>query len=136
MTAARAFVDAGDDQHALVEVKAALALDPDFLAAQSLRDRIIKKSTLRSSTPIVLPTALQPSVTTPPAGNRSSVSTRPAVPPVLPATSRVAASTVPVVPIPAAAAPAAPSATAAAAVAPLAAAPAVVPSDVIAASAS
>jgi hypothetical protein len=43
LAAARAFADAGDQQHALVEVRAALALDPDFLAAQSLRDRIINK---------------------------------------------------------------------------------------------
>ncbi|PYR21421.1 MAG: hypothetical protein DMF98_22140, partial [Acidobacteria bacterium] len=44
LSAARAFVDAGDQRQALAEVNAALALDPDFLAAQSLRDRLLKKS--------------------------------------------------------------------------------------------
>ena len=50
LAAARASADAGDQQHALVEVNAALALDPDFLAAQSLRDRIVKKSAPPTST--------------------------------------------------------------------------------------
>jgi hypothetical protein len=51
LTAARAFADAGDQKRALVEVKAALALDPDFLAAQSLRDRIAKKFPAAPSPP-------------------------------------------------------------------------------------
>jgi hypothetical protein len=44
LSAARAFIDAGDRRQALAEVNAALALDPDFLAAQSLRDRVLKES--------------------------------------------------------------------------------------------
>jgi len=41
LTAARAAVDRGDRQAALGEVRAALEIDPDFLAAQTLRDRIL-----------------------------------------------------------------------------------------------
>lgn len=41
LTAARAAIDAGDRQAALDEVAAALEIDPDFLAAHSLRDRIL-----------------------------------------------------------------------------------------------
>jgi hypothetical protein len=40
LTAARAFADAGDRQGALAEIDAALAIDPQFLAALSLRERI------------------------------------------------------------------------------------------------
>jgi hypothetical protein len=36
-------IEAGDSQKALAEVNAALTLDPDFLAAQALRDRLLKK---------------------------------------------------------------------------------------------
>src|SRR5206468_5006573 len=49
LSAARACVEAGESHQALIEVEAALALDPDFLAAQSLRDRIRKKSAAPSS---------------------------------------------------------------------------------------
>lgn len=41
LTAARGFVDGGDRAKALEAIDAALAIDPDFLAAQSLRDRIL-----------------------------------------------------------------------------------------------
>jgi tetratricopeptide (TPR) repeat protein len=41
LSAARAAVDAGDCERALAEITAALDIDPNFLAAQSLRDRII-----------------------------------------------------------------------------------------------
>jgi hypothetical protein len=43
LAAARRFVDGADPRGALAEVDAALALDPDFLAAQSLRARILKQ---------------------------------------------------------------------------------------------
>jgi hypothetical protein len=43
LSAAQAFIEAGDSQKALAEVNAALTLDPDFLAAQALRDRLLKK---------------------------------------------------------------------------------------------
>lgn len=48
LTAARAAADAGDCSTALAEVTAALELDPEFLAAHSLRDRILA---IRSDTP-------------------------------------------------------------------------------------
>lgn len=41
LTAARAAADHGDRSTALAEVSAALELDPEFLAAHSLRDRIL-----------------------------------------------------------------------------------------------
>jgi tetratricopeptide (TPR) repeat protein len=41
LTAARAAVDAGDRATALTEITAALELDPEFLAAQSLRDCVL-----------------------------------------------------------------------------------------------
>jgi hypothetical protein len=41
LTTARGFVDGGDRAKALEAIDAALAIDPDFLAAQSLRDRIL-----------------------------------------------------------------------------------------------
>lgn len=41
LTAAHAAVDAGDRERALAEITAALNIDPDFLAAHSLRDRIL-----------------------------------------------------------------------------------------------
>jgi hypothetical protein len=41
LTAARAFVDVGERQRALDQINAALAIDPEFLAAQSLRERIL-----------------------------------------------------------------------------------------------
>lgn len=44
LTAARYAVDDGDLATAMREVTAALELDPDFLAAQALRDRILKMS--------------------------------------------------------------------------------------------
>jgi hypothetical protein len=51
LSTARAFMEAGDQQRALAEVNAALALDPDFLAAQSLRDRLVKKPAAHASVP-------------------------------------------------------------------------------------
>ena len=41
LTAARVAVHAGDSERALAEIAAALDIDPDFLAAQLLRERII-----------------------------------------------------------------------------------------------
>jgi hypothetical protein len=41
LSTARACVDAGDRAKALEAIDAALAIDPDFLAAQSLRDCIL-----------------------------------------------------------------------------------------------
>ena len=41
LTAARAAYEAGDRETALAEVTTALQIDPDFLAAQSLRDQIL-----------------------------------------------------------------------------------------------
>ena len=53
LTAARAAVDAGDRATALAEISAALELDKDFLAAQALRDRIMKNApTARTQTPL------------------------------------------------------------------------------------
>lgn len=44
LTNARAAVEAGDRARALTEISAALDIDPDFLAAHSLRDRILAAS--------------------------------------------------------------------------------------------
>ena len=44
LTNARAAVEAGDRARALAEISAALDIDPDFLAAHSLRDRILAAS--------------------------------------------------------------------------------------------
>jgi hypothetical protein len=44
LTNARAAVQDGDQARALAEISAALEIDPDFLAAQSLRDRILAAS--------------------------------------------------------------------------------------------
>ena len=41
LSAARGFVDSGEPAKALAAIDAALAIDPDFLAAHSLRDRIL-----------------------------------------------------------------------------------------------
>ena len=42
LAAARAAAEAGDREVALAAVNAALEIDPDFLAAQSLRERLLK----------------------------------------------------------------------------------------------
>jgi hypothetical protein len=41
--AARRQVDAGDLPAAMAELDAALALDPEFLAAHALRDRLVRE---------------------------------------------------------------------------------------------
>jgi tetratricopeptide (TPR) repeat protein len=56
LNVARASVQAGDRTRALEAVDAALAIDPEFLAAQSLRDRIVKLSDL----PVAAPSAPPP----------------------------------------------------------------------------
>jgi tetratricopeptide (TPR) repeat protein len=43
LAAARAFIDANDRARALEEIDAALAVDPRFLAAQSLRERVLSQ---------------------------------------------------------------------------------------------
>ena len=48
LTAARTFLDAGDRAHALAEVTAALEIDPCFLAAVVLRERILNAEAERS----------------------------------------------------------------------------------------
>lgn len=62
LTAARAAVEAGDRATALAEVTAALELDPEFLAAHSLRDRI----TAMDAPPHVAPSHLAPPHPAPP----------------------------------------------------------------------
>jgi len=93
------FVEAGDDQRALVEVKAALALDPDFLAAQSLRDRILKKSTGRSFPPAG-PSARQAPASASSRAAGASVSSTGATRPVV-STPPPSVPVVPIDPIPA-----------------------------------
>src|SRR5262249_22943380 len=58
---ARERLDAGDHAAALTAAEAALAIDPDFLAAHSLRDRIV------SATPAAAAPAPRPVVLPPPA---------------------------------------------------------------------
>jgi hypothetical protein len=51
LTNARAAVEAGDQARALAEISAALEIDPDFLAAHSLRDRILAEAATPSEAP-------------------------------------------------------------------------------------
>jgi hypothetical protein len=51
LSAARAAVDAGHCERALAEIAAALDIDPNFLAAQSLRDRIVAAPRTAAATP-------------------------------------------------------------------------------------
>ena len=51
LTNARAAADAGDRPRALAEIAAALDIDPDFLAAHALRDRILSLPDLPPSAP-------------------------------------------------------------------------------------
>jgi tetratricopeptide (TPR) repeat protein len=60
LSAARSFLEAGDRAKALEEVNAALAIDPAFLAAQSLRDGILAPSPAVMSLPVA-PSAPPPS---------------------------------------------------------------------------
>jgi len=64
LTSTRAALDRGDRTAALAEVNAALALDPNFLAAHSLRERILAGDLLpavpRPDLPIETPAAIQP----------------------------------------------------------------------------
>src|SRR4029079_6869844 len=57
LTAARAAADAGDRQRALNEITAPLDIDPNFLAAHSLRERILDndKSFIQPSPPAAMP---------------------------------------------------------------------------------
>ncbi|PYR43983.1 MAG: hypothetical protein DMF93_01630 [Acidobacteria bacterium] len=71
LTSTRAALDRGDRTAALAEVNAALALDPDFLAAHSLRERILAGELLvaapRPDVPIEPPAAIPPVAVDPPA---------------------------------------------------------------------
>jgi hypothetical protein len=58
LTAARAAVDEGNRDRALAEITAALAIDPNFLAAHSLRDSILEPDAAPSAQPVA---ALLPS---------------------------------------------------------------------------
>ena len=60
LTAARAAVDAGDRATALAEISAALELDKDFLAAQALRDRIMKNATAAPTQAAAPPAPIAP----------------------------------------------------------------------------
>lgn len=60
LTAARAFADAGDRKGALKEIDAALSLDPNFLAALSLRDRILSEPAAIPSATRTAPVAAAP----------------------------------------------------------------------------
>ncbi len=55
LNVARASLEAGDRTRALEAVNAALAIDPEFLAAQSLRDRILTWTDLPVAAPSPLP---------------------------------------------------------------------------------
>jgi hypothetical protein len=92
LTAARYAVDDGDMATALREVTAALELDPDFLAAQALRDRILKMS----GTPVAHAR-----------GRRQPALAPPAPPPSVPFVSPVHTAPVRVAPVESAAVPAA-----------------------------
>ncbi len=71
LTSTRAALDRGDRHAALAEVNAALALDPNFLAAHSLRERILAGDLLvaapRPDVPIEPPAAIPPVAVDPPA---------------------------------------------------------------------
>jgi hypothetical protein len=106
LSAARAFVDAGDHHQAFAEVNAALALDPDFLAAQSLRDRLLKKS--NAAPGAVRPaTNLTAGAVAPPASSMAApartvaVQTLPTTQPVPPAPAVTVAPVIPGAPAPA-----------------------------------
>jgi tetratricopeptide (TPR) repeat protein len=64
LTNARAAVDAGDRARALAEINAALEIDPDFLAAHALRERILAVPDVPPFTPAA---SSAPSATAPPA---------------------------------------------------------------------
>ena len=66
LTNARAAVEAGDRARALAEIGAALDIDPDFLAALSLREQILAVPDVAPSTPLAS-SASAPSETSPPA---------------------------------------------------------------------
>ena len=67
LTNARAAVDAGDRARALDEINAALTIDPNFLAAHSLRDRIISAPPAAVSAPADPQAAVQPGLPAAPA---------------------------------------------------------------------
>jgi tetratricopeptide (TPR) repeat protein len=99
LSAARAFVDAGDRPRALAEVNAALALDPDFLAAQSLRDRLLKKFYAAPDAVRAASNLTTAAVATPALAMAAPVITSPVQ--MLPATLPVPRPTPPVPPAPA-----------------------------------
>src|ERR1041384_7835573 len=70
MTAARAFAEAGDRKSALREIDAALELDPNFLAAHSLRENLLSESPLpvMAVDPPALPSTPTPTPTGAPEG--------------------------------------------------------------------
>jgi tetratricopeptide (TPR) repeat protein len=55
LTAARAAADRGDRERALAEITAALDLDPDFLAAHSLRERLLAADAVTPPAPTPAP---------------------------------------------------------------------------------
>jgi len=65
LTSTRAALDRGDREAALAEVNAALKLDPDFLAAHSLRERILAGDLPAAAPPPHVP--IEPPVATAPA---------------------------------------------------------------------
>ena len=66
-------MDAGDRARALEAIDAALAIDPDFLAAHSLRDRILAPEPAPVSTPV------EPSASADATASKRSTSSRPLV---------------------------------------------------------
>jgi tetratricopeptide (TPR) repeat protein len=60
LTNARAAVEAGDRPRALAEIRAALDIDPNFLAAHSLREQILALPDVAPSTPVGLSASAPP----------------------------------------------------------------------------
>jgi hypothetical protein len=54
LTAARGLAEQGDSERALAEIESALAIDPDFLAAHTLRERILNAPAASPSSPDVV----------------------------------------------------------------------------------
>ena len=101
LSAARALLDAGDHEQALAEADAALAIDPQFLAAQSLRERILAVAPRAAPRRPTAPPASAPPASVPPRVVASPAHSQPApahsiaVPPAQPA-SRAAPAKIPV----------------------------------------
>jgi tetratricopeptide (TPR) repeat protein len=82
LTNARAAFDAGDRARALDEINAALTIDPNFLAAHSLRDRIVDTPAgVAPSAPVAssTPAPAAPSAAAPASSSTPSETSRPAV---------------------------------------------------------